>query len=316
MNAPLLNVENLAVEFAADDAIVRAVDGVSFSLEPGETLGVVGESGAGKSVLGLALLGLVPTPPGRVAAGSIRYAGQELVGMKPRALNRIRGDRLAMIFQDPLTALNPLMTIEEQMSEVTMFHRGLSRAMATRHAIELLERVGIRNAGQRIFDYPHQFSGGMRQRVMIAMALSCRPDVLVADEPTTALDVTVQAQILELMKQLQAEQGTAILFITHDLGVVAGLCQRVNVMYAGRFVEEASAVELRAAPASVYARVIELDSPARSSPGGTLAADRRPAARSGSLAERLPVRAALPLSTGCLFARLSAECWLARRGAI
>jgi oligopeptide transport system ATP-binding protein len=249
---PLLTVENLRVEFATETGTVRAVDGVSFALHPGETLGIVGESGSGKSVTGLALLGLVPSPPGKVVSGSIRYAGQELVGMTPNLFNRIRGDRIAMIFQDPLTALNPLLTIEEQMAEVTMLHRGLSRAVATRHAIELLERVGIPSADRRIHDYPHQFSGGMRQRVMIAMALSCRPDVLIADEPTTALDVTTQAQILELMKQLQAEQGTAILFITHDLGIVAGQCQRVNVMYAGRFVEEATARELFAHPRHPY----------------------------------------------------------------
>lgn len=252
MTQPILTVENLQVEFATDAGTVRAVDGVSFALQPGETFGIVGESGSGKSVTGLALLGLVPTPPGKIVSGSIRYAGQELIGMQPKILNRIRGDRMAMIFQDPLTALNPLLTIEEQMSEVTVLHRGLSRAIATRHAIELLERVGIPSAGRRIYDYPHQFSGGMRQRVMIAMALSCRPDVLIADEPTTALDVTTQAQILELMKQLQAEQGTAILFITHDLGIVAGLCQRVNVMYAGRFVEEATTAELFAHPRHPY----------------------------------------------------------------
>jgi oligopeptide transport system ATP-binding protein len=252
MNQPILTVENLHVEFTTDAGTVRAVDGVSFALQAGETLGIVGESGSGKSVTGLALLGLVPTPPGKIASGSIRYAGQELVGMQPKLLNRIRGDRMAMIFQDPLTALNPLLTIEEQMSEVTVLHRGLSRAIATRHAIELLERVGIPSAGRRIYDDPHLFSGGMRQRVMIAMALSCRPDVLIADEPTTALDVTTQAQILELMKQLQAEQGTAILFITHDLGIVAGLCQRVNVMYAGRFVEEATTAELFAHPRHPY----------------------------------------------------------------
>ena len=249
---PLLEVEDLRVQFDTDDGAVRAVDGVSFTLNAGETLGIVGESGSGKSVTGLSLLGLVPQPPGKIVSGAVRYAGQDLLRMKSKELNRIRGDRIAMIFQDPLTALNPLLTVEEQLSEVTMLHRGLSRQMASNHSIELLERVGIPNAGRRIFDYPHQFSGGMRQRVMIAMALSCQPDILIADEPTTALDVTIQSQILDLMKQLQAEQGTAIILITHDLGIVAGTCQNVKVMYAGKFVEEASATELFAHPRHPY----------------------------------------------------------------
>ena len=251
-NEPLLAVKDLRVQFDTDDGPVRAVDGISFTLNPGETLGIVGESGSGKSVTGLSLLGLVPQPPGKITSGSIQYAGQDLLRMKPKQLNRIRGDRIAMIFQDPLTSLNPLLTVEEQLSEVTMLHRGLSRKMAAHHSIELLERVGISNAARRVYDYPHQFSGGMRQRVMIAMALSCQPDILIADEPTTALDVTIQSQILDLMKQLQAEQGTAIILITHDLGIVAGTCQNVKVMYAGKFVEAATTQELFTHPRHPY----------------------------------------------------------------
>jgi oligopeptide transport system ATP-binding protein len=248
---PLLEVKNLAVQFHTDDGTVRAVDGISYHIEPGETLGIVGESGSGKSASSLALLGLLPSPPARVS-GSVMFKGQDLLKLSERQKAKIRGNRIAMIFQDPMTSLNPFLTIAEQLMEVTELHMKLSRRQALNHAIDMLERVGIPAASRRVFDYPHQFSGGMRQRVMIAMALSCKPDVLIADEPTTALDVTIQAQILDLMRELQRAEGTAILLITHDLGVVAGMCHRVNVMYAGKFVEEASADDLFERPRHPY----------------------------------------------------------------
>jgi oligopeptide transport system ATP-binding protein len=239
MTTSILQVDDLSVEFKTDDGLVRAVDGVSFHVDRGETLGVVGESGSGKSVMNLAIMGLIPQPPGRVSRGRAMFDGKDLLKLSQRELSQIRGKRIAMIFQDPMTSLNPFLTVEEQLTEVTRLHLGHSPKDATDHAIEMLRRVGIPGAEKRIFEYPHQFSGGMRQRVMIAMALSCSPDLLIADEPTTALDVTIQAQILELMQQLQEETGTAIILITHDLGVVAKICHRVHVMYAGRFVEKA-----------------------------------------------------------------------------
>ena len=239
MPAPLLEVEDLRVEFKTDDGIVKAVDGVSFHVAPGETLGLVGESGSGKSVTNLALMGLVPQPPGRVTSGRALFRGRDLLTLPARELADIRGNRIAMVFQDPMTSLNPFLSVADQLTEVTRRHQGLTRRQATARAIELLEQVGIPAAARRVHDFPHQFSGGMRQRVMIAMALSCRPDVLIADEPTTALDVTIQAQILELIKELQQRHGTAVILITHDLGVIANVCHRVHVMYAGRIVEEA-----------------------------------------------------------------------------
>jgi oligopeptide transport system ATP-binding protein len=248
----LLQVTDLGVQFKTDDGLVQAVDGVSFDIRAGETLGIVGESGSGKTVMNLALLGLLPIPPARITGGQAVYQGANLLAMTPRDLSKIRGDRIAMIFQDPMTSLNPYLTVADQLCEVTRLHRRHSRAQALRHAIGMLEKVGIPSAAQRIFDYPHQFSGGMRQRVMIAMALSCKPDLLIADEPSTALDVTIQAQILDLLKQLQQEEGTAIILITHDMGVVANICHRVNVMYAGRFVEEASVDDLFSDPGHPY----------------------------------------------------------------
>jgi oligopeptide transport system ATP-binding protein len=249
---PLLEIENLGVEFHTGDGIVRAVDGISLAIEPGETLGIVGESGSGKSVSSLAILGLVPQPPGKITSGRAMFEGQNLLTMLERQLVHIRGNRIAMIFQDPMTSLNPFLTIGQQLTEVTRLHLRYTHEQALKHAIEMLERVGIPSPARRIDDYPHQFSGGMRQRVMIAMALACKPALLIADEPTTALDVTIQAQILELMKQLQQAEGTAIILITHDLGVVANICRRVNVMYAGRFVEEAPVDDLFARPRHPY----------------------------------------------------------------
>ena len=231
---------------------MKAVDGVSFDLKRGETLGIVGESGSGKTVTSLAILGLIPQPPGKIASGRALYRGDDLLTMDERKLCGIRGNRIAMIFQDPMTSLNPFLTVEQQLTEVTRLHLGHTHKQAIDHAVHMLERVGIPNAAQRIFDYPHQFSGGMRQRVMIAMALACKPDVLIADEPTTALDVTIQAQILELMRELQEDQGTAIILITHDLGIVANMCHRVDVMYAGRFVERADVDTLFREPRHPY----------------------------------------------------------------
>ena len=252
MTDSLLNVEDLHVQFHTDDGVVQAVNGVSFNVEPGETVGIVGESGSGKSVTNLAIMGLVPTPPGKIAGGRILFRGQDLVGQSNRKLSRVRGNDIAMIFQDPMTALNPYMTIAEQLTEVTRLHMGHNSGQALGHAVEMLDRVGIPEPAERVHDFPHQFSGGMRQRVMIAMALSCKPDLLIADEPTTALDVTIQAQILDLMKQLQQDEGMAIIFITHDLGVVANTCHRVMVMYGGRVVEEASTADLFASPRHPY----------------------------------------------------------------
>ena len=252
MSSPILQVEDLHVEFHTDDAAVQAVSGVSFAVERGQTLGIVGESGSGKSVTNLAIMGLVPQPPGRVTKGRALYNGRDLLKLSTKELRSVRGHKIAMIFQDPMTALNPFLTVEEQLTEVTRLHLKHTRKQALAHAIEMLERVGIPGAAQRVHEYPHQFSGGMRQRVMIAMALSCQPDILIADEPTTALDVTIQAQILDLMRELQQNTGTAIILITHDLGVVANSCDQVSVMYAGKIVEQASAKALFAQPRHPY----------------------------------------------------------------
>ncbi|MBA62711.1 MAG: peptide ABC transporter ATP-binding protein [Planctomycetaceae bacterium] len=249
---PILQVQDLEVEFHTDSGVVQAVNRVSFDLYPGETLGIVGESGSGKSVTNLTMMGLIAQPPGKVVGGSVKYADRELLSLNQKQWQQIRGKKISMIFQDPMTALNPFLTVEEQLVEVTMLHMGLSRTEASKHAVELLKKVGIPAAEKRIRDYPHQFSGGMRQRVMIAIAISCQPDILIADEPTTALDVTIQAQILELMKSMQEEFGTAIIFITHDLGVVASICDRVMVMYAGRKVELSTTINIFRQPRHPY----------------------------------------------------------------
>jgi oligopeptide transport system ATP-binding protein len=248
---PLLSVQDLRTWFHTDEGLLKAVDGVSFDLKRGETLGLVGESGSGKSVTNLSILNLVP-PPGRIAGGRVLFHGQDLLGMPGGAIRAIRGDRIAMIFQDPMTSLNPFLRISTQMMEPLMLHQGLGRRLAKARAIEMLQLAGIPGAERRIEQYPHQFSGGMRQRVMIAMALSCNPEILIADEPTSALDVTIQAQILDLIKRLNRELGMAILFITHDLGVVAELADRVVVMYAGKVVEEGKVADVFAAPLHPY----------------------------------------------------------------
>jgi len=244
LSEPLLQIRDLQTYFHTDDGVVRAVDGVSLSLEAGKTLAVVGESGSGKSVTSLSILRLIAEPPGRIAGGSIRFRGRELLTLAPRELRDVRGKEISMIFQEPMTSLNPVYTCGEQILEAIVLHEKVSRAEARRRAIEMLRLVGIPSPEQRVDEYPHQMSGGMRQRVMIAMALACRPAILIADEPTTALDVTIQAQILELLKRLQAELGMAVLLITHDLGVVAETADTVAVMYAGQVVESC---EVRAA---------------------------------------------------------------------
>jgi oligopeptide transport system ATP-binding protein len=249
--ASLLEVEDLRVEFWTARGTVYAVNGVSFSVDEGETLGLVGESGCGKSVTALALLGILPRA-GRVVGGSARFQGRELLGLRDRELRRIRGREVAMIFQDPMTSLNPVLTIGRQIREAIEAHLDVDRTEAERRAAELLDQVGIPSAKARLKDYPHQFSGGMRQRAMIAMALSCEPTLLIADEPTTALDVTIQAQILDLLRELVSGRDTALILITHDLGVVAGICERVNVMYAGTLVETGRAEQLFARPRHPY----------------------------------------------------------------
>ena len=250
--SPLLEVSGLSVQFASQGQTVRAVDDVSFTLDRGETLGIVGESGSGKSVTALALMRLIPTPPGRITAGSIRFDGRDVLAMTPDALRDLRGREVAMIFQDPMTSLNPVLTVGRQITEVLEEHLGMAAGAATTRAAELLAMVGIPAPEQRLSDYPHRFSGGMRQRVMIAMAMACQPRLLIADEPTTALDVTIQAQILELIRTLQREHGMAVIMITHDLGVVAGMADRVAVMYGGRMVEQGPTEDVFADPRMPY----------------------------------------------------------------
>jgi len=254
MGAPLLEVEGLKTQFFTEDGITRAVDGVSFAIGPGETLGIVGESGCGKSVAALSVLRLLPARLGRTVAGSVRFEGVDLLALSEGEMRDIRGNRIAMIFQEPMTSLNPVLTVGHQIAEALQIHKDLDRREARRRAREMLELVRIPDAETRLDDYPHQFSGGMRQRVMIAMALACAPKLLIADEPTTALDVTIQAQVLKLILELKEKTGAAVILITHDLGVVAETCQRVVVMYAGRKVEEASVLELFDRPAHPYTR--------------------------------------------------------------
>jgi peptide/nickel transport system ATP-binding protein len=252
MTAPLLEVLGLKTRFSLEEGPVMAVDDVSFSIPPGGTLGVVGESGCGKSVTALSIMRLVPDPPGKVVGGEVRFKGQDLLALPEGEMRRIRGNQLSMIFQEPMTSLNPVYTVGEQIGETVRLHQGLDRRQARERAVEMLRQVGIPAPEQRVDAYPHQLSGGMRQRVMIAMALACNPELVIADEPTTALDVTIQAQILDLLKRLQAGRGMAVMLITHDLGVVAESCDAVVVMYAGRVVEQAPVRALFSRPAHPY----------------------------------------------------------------
>ena len=247
----LLEVENLQTHFATADGVVRAVNGLSFTVSGGETVAIVGESGCGKSVTSMSILRLVPEPPGRIA-GRISFAGRDLLRLTDKEMRALRGNDISMIFQEPMTSLNPVLTVGRQIGETLRLHQGLSRPAAEARAVEMLDLVGIPAARRRAREYPHQLSGGMRQRVMIAMALACNPKLLIADEPTTALDVTIQAQILDLMRDLKARLGSAIMLITHDLGVVAEMAERVIVMYAGRKVEEAPVRDLFARPLHPY----------------------------------------------------------------
>jgi oligopeptide transport system ATP-binding protein len=251
---PLLSVRGLKTHFDLEEGVVKAVDGVSFDLDRGRTLGIVGESGSGKSVTNLSVLRLIPSPPGRIVEGQILFDGRDIVSMSDDEIRKVRGRRIAMIFQDPMSSLNPFMRISKQLMEITRLHLGYTKEQAYEHAIEMLQRVGIPDARARVDGYPHEFSGGMRQRVMIAMALSCSPELLIADEPTTALDVTIQAQILDLIRKLKAETGTSVILITHDLGVVAGMTDDIIVMYAGKVFERAPTAELFERPGNPYTR--------------------------------------------------------------
>jgi oligopeptide transport system ATP-binding protein len=258
---PLLSVRELRTYFDEDGRVVKAVDGVSFDVRRGETLGIVGESGSGKSVTNLSIMRLIPSPPGRIAGGAVFFDGRDLLKLPNEEMRALRGRRIAMVFQDPMTSLNPFMRVSRQLMEVTRLHLGYSKAQAYDHAVNMLEMVGIPDARRRADGYPHEFSGGMRQRVMIAMALSCSPELLIADEPTTALDVTIQAQILELIKKLKGETGTSEILITHDLGVVAGTTDRVVVMYAGKIFESAPTAELFERPGNPYTKGLLLSVP-------------------------------------------------------
>ncbi len=251
---PILSVKGLRTHFHANDRVVRAVDGLSYDLHRGKTLAVVGESGSGKSVHALSILRLLPMPPAKIVAGEILFDGRDLLKMGAEELRKIRGNRIAMIFQEPMTSLNPVLTVGEQIAEAVVLHQAATQEKAMAKAVDLLRKVGIPHPEERVHDYPHQFSGGMRQRAMIAIALSCEPDVLIADEPTTALDVTIQAQILELMKDLQKEFHMAIVLITHNIGVVAEMADEVVVMYAGRPVEHAGVMDLFKDPKHPYTK--------------------------------------------------------------
>lgn len=250
--ATLLQVKGLRTQFHTQDGVVSAVNGISYEVAEGETLGIVGESGCGKSVGVLSVMRLIPQPPGKIVGGEVLFGGRDLLKVDEAEMRQVRGHKIAMVFQDPMTSLNPVLTINQQVSEALMLHLGMDKAQARKRTIELLEMVNIPKAAERIDDYPHQFSGGMRQRVMIAMALSCNPQLLIADEPTTALDVTIQAQITDIVRRLKQELGMAIIWITHDLGVVAGLADRMMVMYAGYIIETAEVKDLYADPRHPY----------------------------------------------------------------
>ena len=269
-NGNLLEVSDLRTYFHTDDGTLKAVDGISFTLKRGQTLGIVGESGSGKSVSNLSIIRLIPSPPGEIVSGKVVFDGQDILRLSEADVRKIRGRRIAMIFQDPMTSLNPFLKISRQLMEMTELHLGHSKSQAWEHAIKMLETVGIPDARRRAHEYPHQFSGGMRQRVMIAMALSCKPELLIADEPSTALDVTIQAQILELIKRLKVKTGTSVILITHDLGVVAGMTDHVIVMYAGKLFEQAPTRELFELPGNPYTKGLMRSVPDPTSEQGRL----------------------------------------------
>ncbi len=304
---PILEVADLRTWFFTRDGVVRAVDGVSFHVIPGETLAIVGESGCGKSVTALSILRLIPSPPGRIVSGSIRFAGRDLLGLSEAEMREVRGNDISMIFQEPMTSLNPVLTIGHQIAETLTLHQGLDRSRALVRAVDMLRLVHIPEAERRVAEYPHQLSGGMRQRVMIAMALACNPKLLIADEPTTALDVTIQAQILDLMRELKQKIDAAIVLITHDLGVVAEMAQRVVVMYAGRKAEEAPVKALFRGPLHPYTRGLLASVPRL---GATLAVEEAP--RLAEIAGTVPsLKEAIP---GCPFeARCSFATEICRR---
>ena len=292
--APLLEVQDLQTFFHAEGTVARAVDGVSFTVGAGETLAIVGESGSGKSVTSLSILRLVPIPPGEIAGGRVLFRGRDLLALPEPEMRHIRGNEIGMIFQEPMSSLNPLLTVGEQIAEVVRLHQGLGRNAARQRAVEMLGRVNIPDPERRAREYPHRLSGGMRQRVMIAMALACRPALLIADEPTTALDVTIQAQILHLIRALQIEMSMSVLFITHNLGVVAQVADRVAVMYAGRIVEQGDVRTVFAAPLHPYTRALLRSIPRVEAVG------RDPSHRLLSIPGQVPSPVALP--PGCSYA--------------
>ncbi len=295
----VLDVDNLTTEFQTPEGLGRAVDGLSFNINKGETLGIVGESGCGKSITALSILRLVPSPPGNIAGGSVRLGNRDLMQISEREMRDVRGNDISMIFQEPMTSLNPVLTLGYQITETLRRHEGLAKHEATARAIEMLALVQIPAPERRVKEFPHQLSGGMRQRAMIAMALSCNPRVLIADEPTTALDVTVQAQVLDLIKDLQERLGTAVILITHDLGVVAETAQRVIVMYAGRKVEEAPVESLFANPQHPYTRGLLASVPRLGATTGAHSSDSRPA-RLAEISGIVPPLTEIP--SGCAFA--------------
>ena len=331
MTAPLLQVDGLRTHFSTDDGEFPAVDGVSFCVDAGQTLAIVGESGSGKSVTALSIMGLIPQPPGRIAGGSIRFEGRELIGLPARDWQALRGNGMAMIFQEPMSSLNPVFTIGQQIIEGLQCHQNLGRAEAEARALQMLEKVRIPAPAQRLNEHPHKLSGGMRQRAMIAMALANNPRLLIADEPTTALDVTIQAQILALMHSLQKDSGTAIVLITHDLGVVAEVADRVVVMYAGRVVEQAPVAALFETPQHPYtvgllgsmprlhgqatrlAAIAGQVPPPLPRPVGCAFADRCPFAQDRCRAEAPPLRdVGEGHLSACWLAPLDADALLAR----
>ena len=300
--AKLLEVKNLKTQFFTQDGVVHAVNGISYSVDKGETVAIVGESGSGKSVGVMSLIRLIPQPPGKIVDGEVWFDGQDLLKLKEDELREIRGNRIAMIFQDPMTSLNPVLTIGRQITEALELHLNMNREQSRKRAVQLLEMVGIPGAEARLDDYPHQFSGGMRQRVMIAMGLSCNPQLLIADEPTTALDVTIQAQIIDLVTRLKDELGMAIIWITHDLGVVAGMAQRVLVMYSGYIIEEAQVGDIYANPRHPYTLGL-----LRSIPRLDLGRQKRLIPIEGLPPDLLELPSQCPFAPRCSFA--VEKCW-------